>query len=184
MRCSSFEPLLDDFIDGTLPPLKNAHVLRHVERCQHCRGLLEELRVIDALLLTPRQLEPVANFTFKTMAEVRSMPPPHVHRTPALRVVLAYLVFAWVAIAAWLVLGGESSRATLAFLAKAAMQDGAGISTLAHAAARVFGVATPDVGVAMIAVLIFDLLLAAVVLAVHAVMRPRPRRWTQSSEGS
>jgi anti-sigma factor RsiW len=181
MRCSSFEPLLDDFVDGTLSPLVRARVLRHVDECDHCRGLLEELRVVDALLLVPRQLDSAANFTFRTMAEVRTMRSPHVHRTPALGVVLAYLVFAWIAIGAWFVLGGQTSRGTLGFFGTLAVQYGQGVASLSHATARLFGAATPDVGVAMGAILAFDALLAVGLIFAYALLRAR---WTERrSEG-
>jgi anti-sigma factor RsiW len=183
MRCSSFEPLLDDFVDGTLPQAERRRVLAHVDACESCRALLEELRVIDALLLTPRQVEPAPNFTFRTMADVRAMPQPHVHRTPALRVAVAYLIFAWAAIGAWFVLGGQASRATLAVLASAGMQYGHGISALAHVAARIFGRATPDVELAMGAILAFDAVLAGAVLLAYFVIR-RLGRWSQSPEVS
>ncbi|HMD02068.1 MAG TPA: zf-HC2 domain-containing protein, partial [Candidatus Baltobacteraceae bacterium] len=84
MRCSSFEPLLDDFVDGTLDSKNRNHVATHLEGCESCSALLRELRVIDALLLTPRLLEPAQNFTFKAMADVRAIPQPHAHRLPAL----------------------------------------------------------------------------------------------------
>jgi hypothetical protein len=84
MRCSSFEPLLDEYVDGVLAPREHALVAAHVAGCASRAGLLEELRVIDALLLTPRALEPAPNFTFKVMAEVRSLPAPAVHHVPTL----------------------------------------------------------------------------------------------------
>ena len=39
--------------------------------------MLDELRVVDALIAAPRHVELPENFTFATMAEVRSLPRPH-----------------------------------------------------------------------------------------------------------
>ena len=58
MHCSSFEPLLDEFVDGTLTPVRTQRVAKHVADCTECSALLAELRVIDALLLTARPTEP------------------------------------------------------------------------------------------------------------------------------
>jgi anti-sigma factor RsiW len=185
MRCLSFEPLLDDFVEGSLTPVVRGRLQSHLESCESCSGLLEELRVIDALLLTPRALEPVSNFTFKTMAEVRSMRAPHLRRTPTLRVVVAYLAFAWLAIGAWFLFDAHSARATLAFLAGSAVQYGHGFTALTHATGRVFGHATPDIGVTMGAILALDLLLAIFLVPAWAIVRQRVRgRWAQPSEGS
>jgi anti-sigma factor RsiW len=184
MRCSFFEPLLDAFVDGELSPIERARVIGHVDTCERCRGLLEEVRVVDALFLMPRQLEPAANFTFRAMADIRTMPVPHVRRTPTLGVVAAYLVFAWLVIGAWFVLGGDASRRTLAFVAALAVQYGQGFLALVTATARVFGHATPNVGAAMGAILAFDGLLAAGLAIAYVVVRPRLlARSAQPSEG-
>jgi predicted anti-sigma-YlaC factor YlaD len=185
MRCSYFEPLLDPFIDGELTSIERARVIAHVDTCDHCRGLLEELRVVDALLIVPRQLEPAPNFTFRAMAEIRPLPVPHVHRTPALGVVAAYLVFAWLVIGAWFVVGGDTARATLGFFASLGARYGRDIAALGPETARLFGHATPNVGVAMGAILAFDALLAVGFAIVYAVVRPRMlARATQPSEGA
>ncbi|MBD5635845.1 MAG: sigma-70 family RNA polymerase sigma factor, partial [Candidatus Eremiobacteraeota bacterium] len=103
MRCSSCEKRLDAYVDGSLSPRERTQVAAHVAACPACASLLEEFRVIDALLVTPRTLEPAANFTFKVMAEVRCLPRPHAHRSPALAVLGTYVVFAWVTIGAFLI---------------------------------------------------------------------------------
>jgi len=185
MRCSSFEPLLDDFVDGTLSPVVRARVFRHVEDCEHCQGLLEELRVVDALLLVPRQLEPAPNFTFAMMAEARDLPHPHHRRTPALWVVLTYLAFAWVAIGTWFVLDRGAVRAMLSFFETLGVQYGQGVTALAHSATRLFGGATPDVGMAAGAILAIDIFLALAFAAAWVVIRPRLlARAARTSEGS
>jgi len=173
MRCSSFEPLLDEFVDGGLSPRMRARVLKHVDECDHCRGLLEELRVVDALLLTPRQLDPAPNFTFRTMAEAFSVPTPHVRRTPAAGVIATYLAFAWVAIGTWFALGGQAPRATLGFFGTQFVRYGQGLADLGRASNHLFGAPTSDVGVAMGAILVLDLLLGFGLAFVYFVVRPR-----------
>ena len=83
MPCSSFEPLLAPYVDGALLPAPVRMQLgAHLERCTSCSALLEELRVIDALLLTARPVDPAPNFTFRVMAELNSFPAPRVRRAP------------------------------------------------------------------------------------------------------
>lgn len=184
MHCSSFEPLLDEFVDGTLSPLARARVLKHVEGCDHCRGLLEELRVVDALLLTPRQLEPAPNFTFRTMAEASAVPTPHVHRTPAFVVIAVYLAFAWLAIGAWFALGGPAARATLGFVGAQFVRYGQSFAELGPVSNRLFGASTSDVGVAMGAILALDLLLAFGLVAFFVIRPRRMSRVAQPPESS
>ncbi|MGA7570105.1 MAG: zf-HC2 domain-containing protein, partial [Candidatus Aquilonibacter sp.] len=72
MRCSSCEPLLDRYIEGTLTPREMTRVTAHLHACPHCESLLTELRVVDALLATTAPMELAPNFTFAVMAEARS----------------------------------------------------------------------------------------------------------------
>ncbi len=95
MNCSWCEERFEEFLDGVLTSGERARLLRHIDGCDDCRALLEELRVVDALLLTPRSVELAANFTFATMAEVRSMPAPQACRAPFAAYVVSYLVAAW-----------------------------------------------------------------------------------------
>ena len=76
MRCSSCEPLFDRFLEGTLTPREQSEVAAHVRSCTGCALLLEELKVVDALLFTTQAAELPINFTFAVMAETRTMPPP------------------------------------------------------------------------------------------------------------
>ncbi len=100
MRCSSCEPLLDRYIEGTLPPLKMRAMREHVQACSACAALLDELRVVDALLATTRDAELAPNFTFAVMAEVRTTP-RFVRRTMPLWGYLSiYLASAWIVLCA------------------------------------------------------------------------------------
>jgi anti-sigma factor RsiW len=111
VTCSWSEERFERFLDGDLMPLERTRLVAHVDACDPCRSLLEELRVVDALLLRPRAIEPEPNFTFKTMAEVRALPlpaPPR-HRLPAYLV--CYVVAAWLLIGAGFLLAPQTMHA-------------------------------------------------------------------------
>ncbi|MBC5800368.1 MAG: zf-HC2 domain-containing protein [Candidatus Eremiobacteraeota bacterium] len=183
MRCSYFKPRLDAYVDGDLEPRERALIAVHVGSCPECAGLLEELRVIDALLLGPRRLEPAANFTYKVMADVRALPQPHVHRIPTLPVLVTYIVFAWATIGAFLWWGGSTARAMLAMLGASARQFGFAAGVLTTSAGHLFGAQTPEVTRAMGAILGGDVLLAGAVAGLYALRRAR-RNAQRASEPS
>jgi anti-sigma factor RsiW len=180
MRCSSFEPLLDEFVDGTLAPPDHARVTAHVAECNACSGLLQELRVIDALLMTPRQLEPAPNFTFKIMAEVRALPAPQAHHRFPFAALGTYIAFAWLTFAAFLYFGGASVRASIAALMFAGSRAAHSIATAAGASGHLFGHNVYGITAAMGALLGFDLLAAAGVFYLFVALRAR----RLASEGS
>jgi anti-sigma factor RsiW len=95
VNCSWCEERFERLLDGNLNPRERARVLGHVDACRACRGLLEELRVVDALLLGPRAVELPPNFTFATMAEVRAMTPPSSRRPAIAASLVSYVVAAW-----------------------------------------------------------------------------------------
>ena len=173
MPCSSFESQLSAHVDGELGPVSSARIARHLAGCDRCAGMVEELRSIDALLLTPRELEPAPNFSFVVMAEVRSLPAPHAHRSRPLAILATYVVFAWCAIGAFLVLGGASARAMLATLGMIFGRLATVATTLATATERLFGRHTFDVTAAMGALLALDLVIAGVVFAAFVLLRAR-----------
>jgi anti-sigma factor RsiW len=156
MHCSSFEPLLDEYVDGSLAPRERSLVAAHLSWCESCAELLAELRVIDALLLTPRTLEPAANFTFKVMAEARTAPVPRHHRIPALPVLAAYLAFAWTAIGLFFYFARGAAQAALASLRASGHFAGDTFGALAAATAHLFGPNTFGVTAFMSALLLFD----------------------------
>ncbi|HEY0798804.1 MAG TPA: zf-HC2 domain-containing protein [Candidatus Baltobacteraceae bacterium] len=173
MRCSFFELQLDEFVDGTLPSARMTVVAAHVENCAHCSGLLEELRVIDALLVTPSIAEPLPNMTFRIMAEVRSLPVHRARHTTALSVMASYLVFAWAALFAWFWWGGPTSRASVAFLRETALQYTDGAGSLMRATAHLFGHQTSGVTAAMLGLLSLDLVAACSVVVGYFFVLPR-----------
>jgi anti-sigma factor RsiW len=102
--CRSAESRFEAFLDGQLTTAQRSALLRHVDRCEGCRAVLEELRVVDALLLAPREVPLAPNFTFATMAEVRALPAPPVRRVPVLAYLVSYLAGAWLLVGAAFVL--------------------------------------------------------------------------------
>ncbi len=100
MNCRSAERAFEGFLDGTLAPRERTALLAHVDACDPCRGTLEELRVVDALLLEPREIRLAENFTFAMMAEVRAQPRPERPRSRAGAFAVAYLAAAWMLIGA------------------------------------------------------------------------------------
>jgi anti-sigma factor RsiW len=175
MRCSSSktQALLDEFVDGTLADADHARVEAHVATCDDCASLLEELRVVDALLVAPRVLEPAANFTFAVMADVRTMRAPHPHHRISFAALGTYIVFAWLAIGAFLFFGGHAARAALASLGALGGVAIHGSAILARAGGHVFGAHTLDITAAMGAVLGFDLVAAAAVYVAFNYVRSR-----------
>jgi anti-sigma factor RsiW len=107
VTCSSSEALFEGFLEGELVPRERTALLAHVDTCAACRGLLEELRVVDALLLEPRAVRLAPNFTFATMAEVRALPAPRVRRPPVLAFTVSYLAAAWLLVGATFLLAPQ-----------------------------------------------------------------------------
>ncbi|HUN29799.1 MAG TPA: zf-HC2 domain-containing protein [Alphaproteobacteria bacterium] len=158
MRCSSCEPLLDRYVEGTLSAREMSRVAAHLRTCPHCESLLTELRVVDALLATTAPVELAPNFTFAVMAEARSTP-VHVRRKLSLWAVATfYVIGAWIALSGlYAVLGGRvpylasSGRA----LAHAGSQGVAALSATAQSVSP----AAPLVLGSVIGVLLLDALI-------------------------
>jgi anti-sigma factor RsiW len=180
VNCSSFESLLDEYVDGALAPRDRALVAAHVPSCANCSALLEELRVIDALLLQPRKVDPAPNFTFKVMADVRTVPRPRVHRIPGLAVIGTYLAFAWIAIGLFFLFGDGMAHATWLALIAAGSHAGDAFGALATATARLFGPNTFRVTAAMSALILVDGALALLLGA--GLYFARGRRAAQTPE--
>ena len=168
MRCSTSEQLFEGRLDGTLTARQRRDLDVHLDGCANCSAVFEELRVIDALLLTPRQIEPAPNFTFKTMAEIRTLPPPRVQATwPMWAWFATYLTLSWLAIGVWFAVGRPDGPAALV-MATTLVQHFAG-------ALQGIGRAIGSTGVAGVVtlVLVADLVLASAALYAGIVLRPR-----------
>ena len=173
MRCSSSEASLDAYVEGTLDPRRRALVAAHLEGCAACSSLLEEFRVIDALLLQPRVIEPAPNFTFKVMAEIRDMPAPSVHHVPTFAVLATYVVFAWALIGGIFVFARGAALASFAALDAWLARVGALALSVANATGHVFGHRAVDVTAAMGGLLVADVVVAGLAFALYSTVRAR-----------
>jgi len=184
VNCSSFESLVEHYFDGTLLPKERTDFALHLDRCNDCAMLFEEVRVVDALLLTPRKLDTAPNFTFKIMAEIGSLPQPVVAKPQIARWLVGYLAASWLAVSVACITAGSQVREALHGVLLFAVRSGAGVATFAqdmlvssHAdAAKISEVAG--------GVLLFDAGFAALVVA-FSFLRPRfAMRVSSSKSGS
>jgi hypothetical protein len=174
MTCEGCEERFEGFLDGALSAGEGARLLVHVDGCDACRGLLEELRVVDALLLEPRTVELPPNFTFATMADVHAMPPPRARRAPIAATLVAYVVGAWSFVAAGFLIAPNhmlSVAQNALAVASTVLAACAGLGhVFAHLGDR--GEVTSWTTVAGGVIVADGLILAAVAIALRA-LRPR-----------
>lgn len=171
MRCSSCEPLLDRFLEGTLTPRQMAAVSSHVRSCDRCTSLLQEVRVVDALLASTKPVDIAPNFSFAVMAEVRSLPMIEPRRVSPWYGLSFYLVIAWIALGgAYAVFGGTPwLKNSAAMLLVPARETFAAIGGIAHGFGSALPIAISVVG----AVLVLDALLAGALVFFLRTIRPR-----------
>lgn len=172
MSCNSSEALFEAYLDDTLAPAQRARLLRHVNRCGRCKGVLEELRVVDALLASPRTVELPENFTFATMAEVRSLPQPHASPAPVYAYLVSYLVAAWLLIGAGFVLAGNVMRAVGETSLDVSAQLARTFGSLGHAGAGLVG-DFGQLGTIVGGAIVLDLIVVAMLVFGFRVVRPR-----------
>ena len=169
MRCSSCEPLLDRYLEGTLTPRQMIDTAAHVRTCAACARLVEEVKVVDALLFTTDVPELPTNFTFALMAEARTLPAPKPIQHRLWSFVALYLTAAWIAALALFVASGASLQKVGAAVAAGfgglAQSFSGGATGIAHGA--------PALATFSVGVLSVDLALAAVGAAVYFLIRPR-----------
>ena len=173
MNCSSSEEQFEALIEGTLPDPIRVRVFAHVDRCTPCTSVLEELRVIDALLLAPREANLAPNFTFKVMAEVAAQPLPRPRRSPVAAFVVAYSVAAWMLIGLIVIIAGPRAQTAMIAAQSVLATVFSAFGGFSRVAERGFshglGTLTALVG----GVLVLDLLLVAAVAVAYLVIRPR-----------
>jgi anti-sigma factor RsiW len=173
VNCSWSEERLPLFVDGDLGARERLALKDHVDACAGCASLLEELRVVDALLLGPRTVRLAPGFTFATMAEVRELPAPAPVRAPIAAFAVCYLVASWLLLAALSVLEPETLRgaahATLAVVRT--VLDA--LSGVGHVAARQLGFSSGG-RLPLIIGLVVAVNVAFGLFAVAAVRRARP----------
>ncbi len=173
MRCSSCEPMLDGYREGTLSPRETAGVARHIRTCAACTALLEELKVVDALLSTVTPVHPAVNFTFAVMAHVRAMPAPNVGRLPLWAIAAVYVAAAWALAGAWLVGSGTGVGAAVQ-RALAPFSTGLhAFASTATSASHAIGSNSILIGTLLAVVIALDLLALAGIFYFYRSVRPR-----------
>ena len=173
MQCSFCKPLLDRYLEGTLPARDLLRIASHLENCAPCSTLLEELKAVDGLLATIGTPAPAANFTFAVMAEVRSMPVPVTPRLNVAALLGAYVAGAWAVVALWLRLAHVDVATAFANGGNAVTQFFSAAHGIATGALASFGHGAPLVTTFVIGVLALDLAVAAGLVLVYRTVRPR-----------
>lgn len=172
MSCSSSERLFEGYLDNTLAPAQRARLLAHLSSCGRCKGVLDELRVVDALIASPRHVELPENFTFATMAEVRSLPRPHASSVPAYAYLVSYLAAAWLLIGAGFLLASSAMRA----FGETALDVSANfahiVGLVGHAGTRVLG-DFGSLGALFGAAMLLDVTVALALIVGFVIVRPR-----------
>lgn len=173
MRCSSCEPLLDRYIEGTLKPPEMIAVSAHLRQCESCRELLEELKAVDGLLATTAAGELPHNFTFAVMAEVRTLPAPRARQHPVWSFLAVYSAAAWVAAVVAMALTGTHPAtvfgAVSSALARLGLVSGSISAGIAHSLSGI----TPMLAAFGAGVLVIDFAVAGAFALLYFVIRPR-----------
>ncbi len=172
MNCTWCEERFERFLDGELTPRDRAALVSHVDHCRECRVVLEELRVVDALLMTPREVTLAPNFTYATMAEVHAIGTPARPRSMLAAYLVSYTVAAWLLIGAACVLEPGTMHAVQAALTALGGSLAGAFGGVGHAVSRLAD-RTGNAPLAIGAVVTFNLLLVLGVWGAVGIMRPR-----------
>jgi anti-sigma factor RsiW len=172
VNCRPFEDRFEEYLDGTLAPARRARLRAHLDTCGSCQGLLEELRVVDALTAAPRTVELPENFTFAMMAEVRALPRPHVSSAPVFAYLVSYLVAAWLLIGAGFLLAANLMRAFGETTLDVAGSLARGLGAVGHAGARLLSDFS-GLGAVLGTAIVLDALVALALVVGFTVVRPR-----------
>jgi anti-sigma factor RsiW len=168
MRCSSFEPMLDAYLEGMLSARRSRAVAHHLRRCTACESLLHELRVVDALLTTASAPGSMGSeFTNSIVSQARKTAPHAVKRFPLWVPLLGYLAVAWA------LLGFAASRANdfRGFFEGLAAQTARGLLAI-DAAVRVISPASSLLAAAVSGVLLLDAVLFCAIFYGYRRLRP------------
>jgi anti-sigma factor RsiW len=177
VRCSSCEPLLDGYLEGALRAREARAVAAHLQACDSCSSLLQELRVIDALLTTARRARVGPDFTATVVSAAKTTQPHPRRRVPVGAALLLYTALAWIAGAMVALRSPALSGAASSFVS--VQQHG--LAALA-AAARALGPATGVLVAAVTGILLLDvLLLSAIVYRYRQIRQPVALRFDRET---
>jgi anti-sigma factor RsiW len=168
VRCSSCEPLLDEYVDATLPPGQMHRVRTHLRSCTSCDALHRELRIVDGLLLTRRNVDIAPDFSQTVMARVQALPAPPRVRSLVLPLAAIYIVGAWIAVAVALL--AVYREAPHAFVSAAVRAQHA-FAAVAHAVQTL--IPAPYALSFVVATLAVDVALLAALIYFYRTLRPR-----------
>lgn len=171
MRCSSSRLLFEGLLDGVLTARAHTSLVTHLECCTDCSGLLEELRVVDALLLRVPVSEPPTNFTQRTMAELAGVPPPRPAAIPVVELLTAYLSAAWLMFALALIFDGVQARGVLATAFGIWSAEVAAIGSLGHGLFRSFAASLSGLTAVSVGTLALDVVAGLALIVVYRAMR-------------
>jgi anti-sigma factor RsiW len=163
--------LFEGLLDGALTSRTQAALCAHLDRCSECTGLLEELRVVDALLLRTNVLELPENFTAQTMAAVAPLPAPRPAQRALWGLLGAYLATAWLMIALALVFDGAQARAVLGGAFSIAGGEIAALGSLAHGLLRTFDSSLSSLTAVSIGALALDVIVGIALVMGYRAMR-------------
>jgi anti-sigma factor RsiW len=173
VRCSSCEPLLDRYLEGTLKPREMIAVSAHLKNCESCRELLEELKVVDGLLATTGLPELPQNFTFAVMAEVRTLPAPRARQHPVWSFLALYSVAAWVAAVLAMALTGTPPASALGAISSALARIGVFSGSVSAGVSHGLSHVVPTLAAFGAGVLLIDFAIAGAFALLYFVIRPR-----------
>lgn len=167
MRCSSCEPLLDAFLESSLRPVEARAVEAHLRCCHDCAALLDELRIVDALLATAHPPRVGADFTSAVVSATHATPPHAPRRMPVGLALLLYLSAAWTLFVFAALRSNDAAR-TGGALSALAQHDLIALG----AATRALAPATPIAAATVTGVLLLDLLLLGALFFGYRRVRP------------
>jgi predicted anti-sigma-YlaC factor YlaD len=167
VRCSWCEPLLDDYLEGALRPREGRLVAAHLRECTGCARLLDQLRVVDALLTTARAPGIPRDITAAVVSATATTRPNPRRRLRVGVALLLYLLAAWaLAAVAFMRLPDLSQIGSMSVVF--AQRDLAALGAATHALAP----ATPLAAAAVTGVLLIDVLLLAASFYAYRRLRP------------
>jgi hypothetical protein len=143
-------------------------IARHLSRCRDCEGLLDELRVVDALLTTARAPGRVgSDFTKSVVSVTRTSAPRAVKRVSLSAALLAYLAVAWACLALLATRTHDFSR----IFEGIALAGSRSIAAI-EAAMRAVSSGAMVVAAAVTGVLLLDLVLLVALVLGYRRLRP------------
>jgi len=163
--------MLEHYLAGGLRPRYAFAVREHLARCPECAALLQETKVVDALLATAPTVELASDFTVAAMDQVRAMAAPRRARPSPWAFLIVYLAAVWFAGFIWLTVTGQSVTGVTAAIVRHVAAVGSMVGSLAgsehtlgHHAATVLAFG--------LVVLLLDVVLLIGLFIVHRVLRP------------